>query len=930
MSKNNKLKIILIFVIVCLAVGCQACVSYGVISADDGVAYDYSEIKAAEAVRGDIVNPVVLICFADESVEQTKASFTDAVRNYYIGESNSLQDYYSTISYGQIGITTLFPEADGELFVYKASNDRSYYKDITNKSSESARKTAESNLLNSALKAAASHFDFDGYNVDGNGDGYVDSVSFLVSGEDSDGSGWGGLLWPHSWDLTSLSQSSGQVTAKLGGVTVNKFSLNFIETVDVGFLCHETGHVFGMPDLYHYYYDKDYVQVGQWDIMHLNQSTPQYPTVYLRDKYLGCIGDNQLVDIKTNGTYTLKPVSTATAEDVLAYRLVVNEKESIYFEYRNNSVSVYDSGLSGSGLIVYRVNTSVEGNEDGKRQNTRYPDEVYVYRPSVTNNRNTKLRENTNLSYAYLSDDNERFRSLGRQTSTATYDEKDIFLTDGSNTGVTVKVSERTDEEISFYIDVNGYGGNKVRDIIVEGDSGINYGETPDIRVKVLFSGYSQYVVASPDKYVLEYDPEIIGTQRATIVYTDDDGEVIKYYFDLTISDKLETERLDVIKNPDKVIYEAGEKLSLDGLTVAVTYVKQGMKEIKYDLTDESQWKVDGVDTSVSGKYEAVVTYLPFNMSVVIEITVVSDLVSMKISERNSVTLVGKNESLSITVLGVYEDGTEKVMNPTEYTITGYSKQMRYIKQTVKITSTEKPDIWCSKTVIAVDENDLLTITQEGKIKTLYKYGETLDLSGGILTFDFSGNKISVPAENYYSLYAQKFQATKKGLQRLGVSIYGVENEYAVNVLASDDSSLASGSSAAVVNYGSGYVLFTRATKLKEAVGYFSSYLNIRFVKTDGKVKYEVKPSANGEEYVTDGMKIELTDGDGKTVMTYRLFVKGDADGDGVVDENDRYYWAEALFRQRKDADIFLDMNGDGKYTLSDYVLLTETYGVGV
>lgn len=930
MSKNNKLRIVLIFVIVCLAVGCQACVSYGFNSADSDVNKNYSEIKAAEAVKGDIVNPVVLICFADESVEQTKASFTDAVRNYYIGESNSLQNYYSTISYGQIGITTLFPEADGELFVYKSSKTRSYYKNIKEKSGDSVRKTAESELLNAALNAAASHYDFQDYDLDRNDDGYVDSVSFLVSGEDSNGSGWGGLLWPHSWNLAEISRSVGQVTAKLGGVTVNKFSLNFIETVDVGFLCHETGHVFGMPDLYHYKYDKDYVQVGQWDIMHLNQSTPQYPTVYLRDKYLGCIGDNQLIDIKTNGTYTLKPVSTATAEDVLAYRLVINDKESIYFEYRNNSVSVYDGGLSGSGLIAYRVNSSVDGNEEGKRRSTSNPDEVYVYRPSVATNGGTKNKELTNLSYAYLNEDNQKFRSLGTQTITTKYDERNIFLTDGSNTGVIVRVTETTDEKISFEIDVNGYGGTKVRDILVEGNAEINYGEPPDIRVKVLFSGYSQYVVASPDKYVFEYDPEIIGTQRATIVYTDDDGEVIKYYFDLTISDKLETERLDVIKKPDKVIYEAGEKLTLDGLTVAVTYVKQGMKEIKYDLTAESQWKVEGVDTSVSGKYEAVITYLPFNLSVVIEITVVSDLVSMKISERNSVTMISKSENLSLTVIGVYEDGTEKIMNPTEYSISGYSKQTLYIKQTVKITSDEKPDIWCSKTVIAVDEKDLLSITQEGKIKTLYKYGETLDLSGGYLTLDFSGNIISVPAENFYSQYAQKFQATKKGLQRLGVSIYGVENEYAVNVLASDDSSLASGSSAALVNYGSGYVLFTRATKLKEAVGYFSSYLNIRFVKTDGKVKYEVKPSVNGEEYVADGMRIELTDGDGKTVMSYRLFVKGDADGNGVADENDRYYWAEALFRQRKDADVFLDMNGDGKYTLSDYVLLTETYGAGV
>ena len=126
---------------------------------------------------------------------------------------------------------------------------------------------------------------------------------------------------------------------------------------------------------------------------------------------------------------------------------------------------------------------------------------------------------------------------------------------------------------------------------------------------------------------------------------------------------------------------------------MAVTYVKQGMKEIKYDLTAESQWKVEGVDTSVSGKYEAVITYLPFNLSVVIEITVVSDLVSMKISERNSVTMISKSENLSLTVIGVYEDGTEKIMNPTEYSISGYSKQTLYIKQTVKITSDEKPDI---------------------------------------------------------------------------------------------------------------------------------------------------------------------------------------------------------------------------------------------
>lgn len=919
----------IVFLAICLTAICLACCScaFGKTSLSTNDSSVAATVKAAEPVSGDIVNPVILICFADESVEATRASFSTTVRNYFVGEENSLEDYYRTISYGQIDIETLFPESDDEVFIFRAPRIRSYYKSIKESASNAKRSSAESELLNAAIKAAAEYFDFSGYDLDKNDDGYVDSVSFLVSGGDDDGSGWGGLLWPHSWELATISTTAGTSAEKLGAVAVNKFSFNFIETVDVGFLCHETGHVFGMPDLYHYKYDTDYVQVSEWDIMHLNESTPQYPTVHLRDKYLGCIGDNQIIDLKTDGTYTLKPVSIATAEDTVAYRLKLNDNESVYFEYRSKNVATYDSMLPGSGLIVYRVYASVDGNTNGKKKSSVYPDEVYVYRPSVASTGTTKAKEKTNLSYAYLSDDNPYFSTLGSQTGTKKYDVGNIFTTDGSNTGVIVKVTDRTDEEITFEININGLGSDKVKDIVVEGEPTINYGEVPEVRVKVLLSGRTEYVVASPDKYVVEYNPERIGEQIATIAYTDEDGETIRYNFTLTINDPLETESLNVVSGPDVTIYEAGEEIKLDGLVVAVTYKKQGVKEIAYSDTSPSLWSIEGVDSTSSGVYEAVVTYQPFGLSITIEIKIVSDLVAISIAEKNSSTIVSRTGSLSLTVTGTYEDGTERTLSPTEYTISGFSKSKLYEKQNLTIVSSENNAVWCSKTVIVVDETELIAINQLGKIKTMYMYGESLDLSGGQLEFDFGDNKFVVSAENYYEEYRNKFLSTKKGKQELVVSIFGVSNGYSVYVASSDGSALASGSSAVSVNHSSGYVLFSRATLLSEGAEALSSYLNIRFVRTDGIVKYEIKPSLASGVYVSSSMRIELVDDDGSTIMVFRIYVKGDADGDGRVTDSDKTCWAELLYKQKAEADIYLDMDGDGDYSLTDYVLLMDAYG---
>ncbi len=876
---------------------------------------DFS-IKKTQTVSGDIVNPVILICFLGENEETVKNSFLTKVKDYFVGEDNSLADYYRDLSYGNITIDSVFPDLEDSLYVYKAPKLRSHYDGIDSGSGYT-RYREESALLNGAVKSANLHFDWAGKDLDVNDDGYVDNVSFIVSG--ASGADWGGLMWPHSWELDTISKSAETNAESLNGIPVNKFTLNFIDSVDVGYICHETGHVFGMPDLYHYDHDKNYVQVSHWDIMHLNTATPQYPTTHLRDRYLHSVYDGQIVDLTEGGEYSLKPTTIASSADVLAYRVAINDKESIYFEYRNNSVGTYDSMLDGSGLIVYRVNLSADGNEEGRHESSVYPDEVYVYRPNVATSGDLRTKELKNLSYAYLSNGNEYFNNLGTQTSSKSYDPKAIFRTNGKNTGIMVKILSQSDEEITFEIDLNGYGSaSTVEDIVVEGNTVIEYGEQPDLTVKILFRGYDEYVIADPTKLTVEYDPTLIGYQTATVSYTD--GETVtKYNFTLRIKDRITDYELNT--PPTKTSYKVGEKVDLSGLSLFVDFAVGGKRTIYYSSANE--WSTDGVDTSASGDYECRITYLPYSLTIRVPMTVVSDLKAIKIDEKNTRTLLNKGESYSFSVTRIGNDNTESPLSKNEYTVSTINYNLLYEWQTITVTAKENSGISTTKKIVVVDDNDLVDITVQGTVKNIYLYGERLDLSAGELNFSFGQHVFSVPLNNFHSEFSKSFDPLKKGKQTLNATIFGKERSLSVSVLTADDRMLTSGNSAVTV--GTGYAIVDGEVTYSEIVSLFASYLKIRFVCIETEGEYYLNDNLHGNKIINRNVRIELCNDDGLIVTRYRIYIKGDANDDGVADERDRSGWADVLFSGEYYP--YLDINEDGKYTLTDYVLLSREYG---
>ncbi|MGI6594398.1 MAG: M6 family metalloprotease domain-containing protein [Christensenellales bacterium] len=389
-----------------------------------------------------IKNLVVYVKFKGETTSnpfppENMINFTD------------LDNYYKTLTQNKISVDSIPAKEANDTYIYEAPYDRSYY-DVKD-SSSSERRNKEYELVKSILTSISTKYnvtadDIDKLGPNGVSDGYVDSVSIFITG--SRNPTWGGLLWPHKWNIREI-KGADPSDPKMLGKWFGDYTFNFIDSVDIGTVCHEMGHVLGAPDYYHY--NNDFVPTGEWDLMSFNKKTPQYMLVHTRNKYLKSIKPEQIQTITSSGTYTayattLSRVSGEGVGKPFAYKIPTDKSnEYIMVEMRTKS-SVYDWPLPGSGLIVYRVKEGINGNADAVYRKVDKPDEVYVYRPAVSLKPTTSPSQRYSASYSdaklgYLSVYNNHFNNLGKPldpNNKKTYESDAIYYVDGTNTGIQI------------------------------------------------------------------------------------------------------------------------------------------------------------------------------------------------------------------------------------------------------------------------------------------------------------------------------------------------------------------------------------------------------------------------------------------------------------------------------------------------------------
>lgn len=382
---------------------------------------------------GTINNLVIYIKFSDSPDFNQTITYYDNMFNNNAPNANSMRNYFQAVSYNQLDIVShYYPQPNGTTIVcYVDSQPRAYYMPWSannpigyDESSYQDRMVREFTLLTNAVNYVASQVP-PTLDLDGDDDGDVDNVCFIIQGSTT---AWATLLWPHRWSIYNSQ-------AFINGARVYDFNFqleSFLNSSGASVLAHEMFHTLGAPDLYRYY-DNTIDPIGNWDLMCANTNPPQSMSAWMKHKYSGWVAE--VPTITQSGSYIINSVWSPTNN---IYKIPSWRTTEFYLvEYRKPS-GIYDNNIPGSGLLIYRLNTTLNGNADGP------PDELYLYRPGGTN-----TTTNGNIYQAHFS----------QQTGRTTLSEVTIpngFLSNELPGGLDIsQISASGGETMSFYVNIS-------------------------------------------------------------------------------------------------------------------------------------------------------------------------------------------------------------------------------------------------------------------------------------------------------------------------------------------------------------------------------------------------------------------------------------------------------------------------------------------
>lgn len=329
-------------------------------------------------------NLVVFIKFNGDTDFKTSQTKIDSMFNHNGYYDISMNNYFKKSTYNQLSMVSYcYPKADGnKILAYEDIYPRNYYipyNATTNPDGykDEERGPREFALLKRAIEYIAPEIP-DTLNIDRNSDGLIDNVIFVVKGNVGD---WSDLLWPHMWELHGE-----EVYVHNKRVMSFNFQLETSTYFTVSTLCHEMSHSLGFPDLYHYNPHYEYLSpTGPWDLMCSNAQPPQHTATYMKYKYGTWIDEIPEIGY---GTYTIEANSWEGGRRN-CYKIPTSDPNQFYLiEYRNKN-NLFEKGLPDGGLLIYRLDTRFNGCIEYNGKDIL--DELYIFRPSGTHNKDGKI-----------------------------------------------------------------------------------------------------------------------------------------------------------------------------------------------------------------------------------------------------------------------------------------------------------------------------------------------------------------------------------------------------------------------------------------------------------------------------------------------------------------------------------------------------------
>lgn len=339
-------------------------------------------------VSGTYNVPVILISFTNSAIPYSAAQYDNVLFNPAVNPY-SVKSYYGQISNGNVTIngTVLAPIV--------TDNPGSFYEDNCNGIGITTCGNPLPNGVSSRFRdllvealtknngGAVDWGEFDNDGPDGNpnsgdDDGRVDFVTFIQP--DVDGACGGNVhIWAHRFSLQGLGLAPFTTTTpRTGGgfIVVSDYTIqsgvggttacSASSIMPVGTIAHETGHAFGLPDLYdtnNQNPSHSSQGIGEWGIMGSgNYARPYSPSGY-EAWSLAEMGWVAVDTLGSDGTIDLGPVQTT---DTVLYVAVPGTDEYFLLENRDSLESdtaqmnpAHGTRKKSPGLLIWHIDQGI-------------------------------------------------------------------------------------------------------------------------------------------------------------------------------------------------------------------------------------------------------------------------------------------------------------------------------------------------------------------------------------------------------------------------------------------------------------------------------------------------------------------------------------------------------------------------------------------
>jgi M6 family metalloprotease-like protein len=330
---------------------------------------------------GTVKNLVVLCMFSDHTLgaDAREAADYDVLFNQAGGDetlapTGSVKDLYLENSYG-----TMTLESTVTAWV-TLPNTESYYANSEDGTGTYPRNAQA--MVEDALDLVDPLVDFSQF--DGDGDGYVDAIDIIHSGYGAEtGGGNGNWIWSHRWSLWALP--GGEWTSA-EGVRVYDYhtepalwGTSGTGIVRFGVIAHETGHFFGLPDLYDT--DGSGNGLGSWALManswgfDNSQRHPPHFCAWSKIR-LGWVAPTV---ISAPGLYGIDQLETSAQ----AYRIDYGYPAGEYLLIENRQPAGIETAIPQGGLCIYHVDEQAEDETEGYPGQSGWPQNGNHYRVAL-------------------------------------------------------------------------------------------------------------------------------------------------------------------------------------------------------------------------------------------------------------------------------------------------------------------------------------------------------------------------------------------------------------------------------------------------------------------------------------------------------------------------------------------------------------------